>query len=241
MGWRRLFESQLVNRPTNSRPSGPKQQSLTARLGDSFYFAISKIVESLLRRGARGFSLHFATQTQQKPLWGRSARESWSWLGNRRELPLRRAGGASRHSVLAIRPRKQSLAARLGDSFYFAISKIVESLLRRGARDFSLHFATQTQQKPLWGRRAGGAARHSNRASRLQPALSARWRILAKQHELFRQYPTPAVARGIFERTALKPRGLRLRRGGAPIGRFIGHPGEKFATKNPVFACRAAP
>ncbi len=29
---------------------------------------------------------------------------------------------------------KRALSARLGDSFYFAISKIVESLLRRGAR-----------------------------------------------------------------------------------------------------------
>ncbi len=92
MGWQRLFESQLVNRPTNSRPPGPKQQSLTARLGDSFYFAVSKIVESLLRRGARDFSLHFATQTQQKPLWGRSALESWSWLGNKRELASGRPG-----------------------------------------------------------------------------------------------------------------------------------------------------
>ena len=46
---------------------------------------------SLLRRGARDFSLHFATQTQQKPLWGRSALESWSWLGNKLRLPC--AGG----------------------------------------------------------------------------------------------------------------------------------------------------
>ena len=59
-----------------------QKQSLSARLGDSFYFAKCKIVESLLRRGARDFSLHFATQTQQKPLWGRSALESWSLLGN---------------------------------------------------------------------------------------------------------------------------------------------------------------
>ncbi len=50
------------------------------------------------------------------------------------ELPLRRAGGASRHSVLAIRARKRALSARLGDSFYFARCEIVESLLRRGAR-----------------------------------------------------------------------------------------------------------
>ena len=31
----------------------------------------------------------------------------------------------------------------------------IDFLLRRGARDFSLHFATQTQQKPLWGRPRG--------------------------------------------------------------------------------------
>ncbi len=46
---------------------------------------------------------------------GRSALESWSWLGNKLKLPLRRAGGASRHSALAIRARKQSLSARRGN------------------------------------------------------------------------------------------------------------------------------
>ena len=55
------------------------------------------------------------------------------------------------------------------------------------------------------------AARHSNRACRLQPAWSARWRILAKQRELFRQYPTPAVARGPCY---LKKRELRSGRAG---------------------------
>ena len=48
---------------------------------------------------------------------GRSALESWSWLGNKLKLPLRRAGGASRHSALAIRARKQSLSARWQTSF----------------------------------------------------------------------------------------------------------------------------
>ncbi len=67
----------------------------------------------LLRRGARNLE-----RTALKP----------------RGLPLRRAGGASRHAVWAIRARKHSLSARLGDSCYFAKSKIVESLLRRGAR-----------------------------------------------------------------------------------------------------------
>ncbi len=66
-----------------------------------------------------------------------------------------------------------SLTARLGDSFYFAISEIVESLLRRGAHPSGVLLA-----------------------SRLQPALSARWRKSIKQRELFGRFPTPAVARG---------------------------------------------
>ncbi len=71
------------------------QRSLSARLGDSFYFAVSKIVESLLRRGARGL-------------------EGTALRGQR---SLRRTGGASRHAVWAIRARKHSLSARLGKSF----------------------------------------------------------------------------------------------------------------------------
>ena len=67
------------------------QRFRSARLGDSFYFAISKIVESLLRRGARNLE-----RTALRP--GRPR--------------LRRGGGASRHPVLAIRARKQSLSAR---------------------------------------------------------------------------------------------------------------------------------
>ena len=69
-------------------------QSLSARLGDSFYFAKCEIVESLLRRGARGL-------------------EGTALRGRR---SLRRTGGASRHPGLAIRARKQSLSARLGNS-----------------------------------------------------------------------------------------------------------------------------
>ncbi len=74
-----------------------EKPSLSARLGDSFYFARCEIVESLLRRGARGWRelrsgragrLLRPRKPQQKPLWGR------------------RAGGASRHAVWAIRKRK---------------------------------------------------------------------------------------------------------------------------------------
>ena len=72
-------------------------------------------------------------------------------------------GGRPQRSLRSLAPplasasfQKRSLAARLDDSFYFAKCEIVESLLRRGARGFSLHFATQPQQKPLWGRPHSG-------------------------------------------------------------------------------------
>ncbi len=41
------------NFPTGQQKNYSAPRSLSARLGDSFYFVISKIVESLLRRGAR--------------------------------------------------------------------------------------------------------------------------------------------------------------------------------------------
>ena len=63
-----------------------------------------------------------------------------------------------------------------GDSCYFAVSKIVESLLRRGAR----------------------------------------W----------------------FERTGLKPAGLRFRRGGAPKGRLIGLAGKKASAMRAVYSTK---
>ena len=60
-----------------------------------------------------------------------------------------------------------------------------------------------------------------------QPYLSARQRfILHSAHAEVAESLFRRGARG-FERTGLKPAGLRLRRGGAPKGRFIGHPAEK--------------
>jgi hypothetical protein len=57
---------------SGDRKNCSAQRALTARLGKYFRFNSSlKRCISLLRRGARDFSLHFATQTQQKPLWGR--------------------------------------------------------------------------------------------------------------------------------------------------------------------------
>ncbi len=112
------------------------QRFRSTRLGDSFYFAISKIVESLLRRGARDFSLHFATQTLQKPRRGgrprgfhldcalaqrlksllrragdrcRSARENWSLLSNMPELASGRPG---RPYAGQARPKGVLLACR---------------------------------------------------------------------------------------------------------------------------------
>ncbi len=52
-------------------PSGQEKRALAARLGNQADKLIVYRSDFLLRRGARGFSLHFATQTQQKPLWGR--------------------------------------------------------------------------------------------------------------------------------------------------------------------------
>ncbi len=66
--------------------------------------------------------------------------------------------------------------------------------VRAPAKSSSNAFLAFERFRPLGAAR--GAARHANRASRLQPALSARWRILAKQLTLFRQYPTPVIARG---------------------------------------------
>ncbi len=66
------------------------QRSLSARLGDSFYFAECEIGESLLRRGARGL-------------------EGTALRGQR---SLRRTGGASRHPVGACRWQTSSTALR---------------------------------------------------------------------------------------------------------------------------------
>ena len=121
-----------------------------------------------------------------------------------RDLPMTAAAtprGRPQRSLRSLAPLRwrqpkncaaqRSLSARLGEILPFQL--IVE-----------------TQYFPFKARRAG-AARHSNRACRLQPAWSARWRILAKQRELFRQYPTPAVARGPCY---LKKRELRSGRAG---------------------------
>ncbi len=98
------------------------------------------------------------------------------------------------------------------------------SLLRRGAlglRGLPCAGGGRVTPAGLAKLRFAGAIRLQKQSS------SARWRKWIKQLTLFDPFPTPAVARGIFERTALRPRGPPLRRTGAPIGRSTGHPGEK--------------
>ncbi len=68
--------------------------------------------------------------------------------------PLRRAG-APKGRFTGHSGEKPSSSARLGEIISDKLTVYrLDFLLRRGARDFSLHFATQTQQKPLWGRAA---------------------------------------------------------------------------------------
>ncbi len=68
--------------------------------------------------------------------------------------------------------------------------------VRAPAKSCSNAYPAFERFRPLGA--ATGAARHSNRACRLQPAWSARWRNLVKQRELFDQVPTPAIARGDY-------------------------------------------
>jgi hypothetical protein len=92
-----------VDRKTTQPPPCSAQQSLTARLGKFFRFNSSlKRGISLLRPGAQGFSLHFATQTQQKP----------------------RRGGRPRgfHLDCALAQRAKSLFRRAGDQYRSATS-----------------------------------------------------------------------------------------------------------------------
>ena len=100
------------------------------------------------------------------------ARPSAAPRGGRNFVAAPSATGPSPKKNLA--PR--SLAARLGDSFYFAKCEIVESLLRRGARGLrGLPCAGGVRVTP-----AGRAKLRFAGACRLQPALSARWRKWAK-------------------------------------------------------------
>ncbi len=93
----------------------------------------------------------------------------------------------------------RSLSARLGKFTRFNSSlKRGISLLRRGAHPSGVLLTC-----------------------RVQPALSARWRKLAKQLTLFGQFPTPALARGIL-------RELRSGRAGRPYAGRAVPPGTRY-------------
>ncbi len=68
----------------------------------------------------------------------RSAHEDWVLLGEDRWRQPRNYS-----------TKLQALSARLGDSFYFARCEIVESLLRRGARDFSAFYHGDPAKAPV--------------------------------------------------------------------------------------------
>ena len=179
-GWpERPYGSQLSYWPTNSRAPAPKnrsaQRSWAARLGDSFYFAKCEIVESLLRRGARGYS----QKTVIVCALAEIDQTTESCLVN---FLLQQSRGAARHAnracrvqttSTALKPRglrlrrggapigrftghsgEKTVSARAPAKSYSNAYSAFERFryFRRGARVLSLHFATQTQQKPLWGR-----------------------------------------------------------------------------------------
>ncbi len=154
------------------------QRSLSARLGDSCYFARCEIVKSLLRRGARC----------------RSALESWSWLGNKLRLPCAGGGPTKAKITPAKHPTgapggrclpalgighsgEKTVFVRAPGKFFRFNSSLKRSisLFRRGAR--GLEGTALRGQRSL--RRTGGASRHPAGACReRKQSLSARWRIL---------------------------------------------------------------
>ena len=160
----------------------------------------------------------------------------------------------------------RSLTARLGDSFYFAVSKIVESLLRRGARGRSALESRSWLGNKLRLPCAGGGPTKAKRTPAKHPTGAPGGRCLPAlgtghsgektvfgcapgRFILFRQVRNSEslLRRGArdLERTALRPRRPPLRRAGAPKGRLIGHPGEKNGQRQPQqnarWACRSAP
>ena len=197
------------------------------------------------RRGGRprGFHLDCALAQRAKSLLRRagdrcrSARENWSLLSNMPELASGRPGrpyaGQARPKgvLLACRERK-SVSVRapweiIPDKL---IVYRVDFLLRRGARDFSLHFATQTLQKPRRGGRPRGFHLDCALAQRLKSLLrragdrcrSARenWSLLSNMLELAsgrpgRPYAGQARPKGVLlairaRKQSLAARGRKL-------------------------------
>ena len=143
-GWpERPNGSQLSYWPTNSRAPAPKnrsaQRSWAARLGDSFYFAKCEIVESLLRRGARGYSKKRSLSARWRKL-AKQLMVVWpiSYSSSRARVPLgTRKLGFSLNYSRKLRPQKQRFVC------LFSYSRLVETGGRRHPR------------------RKAGAARHT--------------------------------------------------------------------------------
>ncbi len=131
-------------------------------------------------------------------------------FASRRQRALRRKpqlSCAERHlappGVAATRALLRSADSLLADQCSGARpEKLLRPLLRptvsvrAPAKSCSNAYPAFERFRPLGAAR--GAARHSNRACRLQPAWSARWRNLVKQLTLFDQVPTPAITRGDY-------------------------------------------
>ncbi len=198
------------------------QRSLTARLGDSFYFAISKIVESLLRRGARCRSTREPGCVYPNKGPRRDANASAA-----EAVPIGRFTGHSGEKTVSARAPGEIIPDKL------TVYRL-DFLLRRGARGFSLHFATQTQQKPLWGRprgfhldcalaqraksllrRATGAARHSKAGvgSATSFDCPTRAAALTPGRRTLRVFYRPAGCKLLRLRSRAGPRARGERRG----------------------------
>ena len=136
-------------------------------------------------RSPAGISTDFAFAKRLKSLLTRagcrSALESWSWLDNKLKLPLRRAGGASRHSVLAYRVRKTVSVRALAEIDLTTFGCLVDFLLQQSRAGRAIPTSwncAQAARAPLTPRR------RAHRASywpfgREKPALSARHHFFA--------------------------------------------------------------
>ena len=137
-----------VRCPVGARPSRGEYNSFLSPAQAAGAPTFCDATESRQRTQPRGLSPPWpspaATRTWPSPLAGRRQRcfaKQAPIFGCRAAPSPDRGGGGSRDSLsrnfstcgpTSGHPR--SLSARLGDSFYFAKSEIVESLFRRGAR-----------------------------------------------------------------------------------------------------------
>ena len=194
-----------------------------------------------------------ATNSTQAPASRLSPRNTASQRRAARRLPPRRVRNIRsahlrprrRRTEKPLRPRSLTAPPTVFDR---APGEIIpdkltvyrrDFLLRRGARvELSRRAGTALRPRRPPLRRAGGAARHANRTCRAQFAWTARLgdSFYFAQCEIVESL----LRRGArwFERTGLKPAGLRFRRGGAPKGRLIGLAGKKASAMRAVYSTK---